>query len=142
MIAKAAWFTKRKYSGWGLTPNTWQGALYIILIAGAIACIQSLPLTETIKMISTGAWTIFVFIDILCAMASIKLDEREQKIEAVAERNAAWTMVASSVFSLLYITTIGKELKGTGLVPAFILPIIAGTIAKGVSHFILDKRGI
>lgn len=142
MIAKAIWFNRRKYTGWGLMPKTWQGILYIMIIAGAIAVVQSLTLPETLKMVLTGVWAVFVLIDVLQAMASIKLDEREQKIEAISERNAAWTMVASTALVILYITTIGKELKGIDLMPVLIFPIAAGVIVKGLSNFILDRRGV
>lgn len=93
-------------------------------------------------MALTGAWVIFVLVDILWVMASIKLDEREQKIEAIAERNASWTMVTSTVLAILYISTIGKELKGIELIPVFVFPMITGVFAKGLSNFILEKRGV
>jgi hypothetical protein len=142
MIAKATWFNRRKYSGWGLTPKTWQGVLYIILIAGVIAFIQSLSINETLKLVLTAGWAVFVLADFLQVMASIKLDEREQKVEAVAERNASWTMVAATVLSILYVSTLGKELKGVELMPILIFPIVAGVVVKGISNFILDRRGI
>lgn len=142
MIAKAAWFNRRKYMGWGLTPRTWQGVLYIIIIAAAIAFIQSINFDETLKIILTGVWVVFVLIDILQVMASIKLDEREQKIEAIAERNASWTMVAATALVILYIATLGKELKGIDLLPILVFPIAAGVIAKGLSNFILNRRGV
>ncbi len=142
MIAKANWFNRRKYTGWGLMPKTWQGVLYVIAIAGVIAFIQSIRLDSNVKIILTGVWAIFVLIDVLQVMAAIKLDEREQRIEAIAERNAAWTMVASMALVIVYISTVGKEIKGIDLMPALIFPIAAGVIVKGVSNFILDKRGL
>ncbi|MCL5113561.1 MAG: hypothetical protein M1372_00125 [Patescibacteria group bacterium] len=142
MIAKPNWFNRRKYTGWGLMPKAWQGVVYVVIIVAVIVFIQNLALDETLKMILTGIWAIFVLIDVLQVMASIKLDEREQKIEAIAERNASWTMVASTALVILYITTIGKELKGAELIPALIFPIAAGVIVKGLSNFILDKQGV
>lgn len=142
MIAKVAWFNRRKYTGWGLTPRTWQGILYILTIVIVIFFISSLSINETIKMALTGAWVIFVLVDILWVMASIKLDEREQKIEAIAERNASWAMVGSTILSIVYITTIGKNLKGIDIVPVLIFPLIIGVIVKGVSNFVLDRQGL
>lgn len=142
MFAKAAWFNRRKYTGWGLTPRTWQGVLYILTIVIVIFFISSLSINETIKMALTGAWVIFVLVDILWVMASIKLDEREQKIEAIAERNASWAMVGSTILSIVYITTIGKNLKGIDIVPVLIFPLIIGVIVKGVSNFVLDRQGL
>jgi hypothetical protein len=142
MIAQTAWFNKRKYSGWGLTPKTWQGFVYILIIAGAAVLTQSLSIDPSLKIILMGVWIVFVLIDMLQVMASIKLDEREQKIEAIAERNASWTMVASMALEVLYVSTLGKDLKGIDLMPVLIFPMVAGVIVKGVSNFILDRQGV
>lgn len=142
MIGKAKWFNRRKYTGWGLMPKTWQGVLYVIVIVVVIGFIQSLHFDETLKLILTSIWAVLVVADVLKIMASMKLDEREQKVEAIAERNASWTMVASLALSVLYVTTLGKELKGIDLMPALIFPIAAGVIVKALSNFILDRRGI
>lgn len=142
MIAQATWFTRRKYTGWGVSPNTWQGFLYIVAIAGIATGIQMLPVTESTKIISTGVLVAFICIDVLQVMAKLKLDELEQKMEAIAERNAAWAMVASTVLTVLYVSTVGKEMKGIDLVPVIILPIITGVIVKGITNYILEKRGI
>jgi len=142
MIAKASWFNRRKYTGWGLMPKTWQGVLYILAVAALAVFIQSLSLDETLKMVLLGVFLVFVLIDFLQVMAAIRLDEREQKIEAIAERNASWTMVASTGLAILYLTTVGKELKGIELMPVLIFPILAGVIVKGLSNFILERRGV
>jgi hypothetical protein len=142
MIANTAWFNRRKYTGWGLTPKTWQGVVYILIIAGTTIFIQSISLDETLKMVLTAVWVVFVLIDLLQVMALIKLDEREKKIEAIAERNASWTMVTSIALILLYVSTIGKELQGQELIPLLILPMIAGVVVKGISNILLEKKGI
>jgi len=142
MIAKSKWFTRRKYTGWGVSPNSWQGLLYIVAIAGIATGIQVLPVTETTKIVSTGVLVAFICIDVLQVMAKLKLDELEQKMEAIAERNAAWAMVASTVLTVLYVSTVGKEMKGIDLVPVIIFPIITGVIVKGITNYILEKRGI
>lgn len=113
-----------------------------MIIAGAIAFIQSLSIDEMLKMVLSGIWAVIVLIDVLQVMASFKLDEREQKIEAIAERNASWTMIASMVLVILYIATLGKDLKGMDLLPVLIIPVAAGVIAKGLSNYILDRRGV
>src|SRR5512138_2072551 len=142
MIAKVAWFEKRKYTGWGLSPKSWQGYVYIMLIAAVVGFIQAFPFSDIVKMILSVGWVVFVLIDILQVMTSFKLDEREQKMEAIAERNASWTMVAATVLAIFYTMSFGKELKGQEFMPVLIFPIIAGVIAKGISNFVLDKRGI
>jgi hypothetical protein len=142
MIAQTSWFNRRKYTGWGLTPKTWQGFLYVGIIVIVEILIQSLPLGDGLKMGLTIVWVALISIDVLHVMASIKMDEREQKIEAITERNASWAMVSALVIVLLYVTTIGSNLKGTELMPVLIFPLIAGVTVKGLSNYILDKRGI
>lgn len=142
MIAKSEWFTRRKYTGWGLSPKSWQGYAYVIAIAALAASIQALPIVENTKIIFTIGLVVFILIDVLQVMASLHLDEREQKIEAISERNASWTMVASTVLVILYTGTIGRELKGIELMPILILPVITGVIAKGLSNYILENRGV
>lgn len=142
MIAKSTWFNRRKYTGWGLTPKNLQGVIYVIGIAGVFILIQRLVIGEAARMVLSAVWMVFVLIDVLQVMASIRLDEREQKIEAIAERNAAWTMVAITVLIIIYVASLGKELRGVELVPVLVFPIIAGTIAKGLSHFILDRKDL
>lgn len=142
MIAKVQWFARRKYSGWGLTPKSWQGIAYIMAIAAIFAAIQNSPLQETIKIALSGIWLVFILVDTLQVMTKIKMDELEQRIEAISERNASWTMVATIIMSLLYISTLGKDLKGLDLAPVLVLPVLTGAIAKGVTGFILDRRGV
>jgi hypothetical protein len=142
MIAQTNWFNRRKYTGWGLTPKTWQGFLYVGIIAGVAVLFQSLPIEENMKMELTVGWVVLILIDVLQVMASFKLDEREQKIEAIAERNASWTMVTALALVVLYVATIGSNVTGTELMPILISPLIAGVVVKGLSNFILDRRGI
>lgn len=140
MIANANWFNRRKYTGWGVTPKTWQGFLYTAVVVGMYVVISNFLTEATIKMFFVGFWTLLIVIDMLQLMASIQTDEREQKIEAIAGRNASWALVAALGLSALFVTTIGKELKGENLLPAFIFPIIIGAVAKGLSNFILERR--
>jgi hypothetical protein len=142
MIAQTSWFNRRKYTGWGLSPKTWQGFLYVGIIVVVAIIIQRLPLGDSLKMGLTMIWIGLISIDVLQVMVSIRLDEREQKIEAIAERNASWAMVTALVFVLLYVTNIGSNLKGAELIPMLIFPLIAGVTVKGLSSYILDRRGI
>ena len=142
MIGNPKWFVRRRYTGWGLMPKTWQGVVYIMAIAAVVAFIQVLALSENIKIALMVSWVILVLLDVLHIMASIKLDEREQKVDAIAERNAAWAMITAIAISILYVTTLGKELKGVELMPALIFPAVIGVVTKALSNIILDRRGI
>jgi hypothetical protein len=142
MIAKPEWFNRRKYSGWGLTPKTWQGFLYTLIIIGVYVFISRVFIDDILKMVFVGIWTLFVLIDVLRLMSSIHLDEREQKIEAISERNASWTMVASIALSILFVMTMGKDLKGIDLMPVLVFPVVFGMVIKGLSNYILDRGDV
>lgn len=142
MIAKAKWFNRRKYTGWGLEPKTWQGFLYVGVLVTVLVLIQSLPLEAGWKIGLSVGGVVFILVDVLQALASIKLDEREQKMETMAERNASWTMVTALAFSIIYLTTLGNNMVGSELIPLVVLPIILGMIAKGVTYYVLEKRGV
>jgi hypothetical protein len=94
MIGKPEWFERRKYGGWGVRPKTWQGYLYLVIIFIPFIIFQALPYwdAETRTVVTIG-WLVFLLLDVTHIMMSLKRDERELKIEALSERNAAWVMV-------------------------------------------------
>lgn len=102
MIARPEWFTRRKYGGWGLTPKTWQGWVYIAIVI-AIPLILTLLASDTkMLIIFIGVWMILLAVDTIPVMIGIKKDEREAQVEAIAERNTAWFMSIVLVFSVVY----------------------------------------
>ena len=103
MIGKPEWFSRRKYGGWGLYPVSKEGWMYIALIMSPLFMFNFLPfLNDGVRFVLNVSWIVFIIIDILDIMFHLKKDEREIKHEAIAERNAAWTMVAILVIGLLY----------------------------------------
>lgn len=143
MFAKKSWFKTRKYGGWGLSPKTWQGWVYIALIIIPLIIFQSLPFwnNETRLYVTVG-WIIFLMLDILPIMVSLRRDEREYKNEAVSERNAAWFMVMILVIGLLY-EIISSALRDEIEFNIFIaIALFGGALVKTISNIYLDKRGI
>lgn len=139
MIAKHEWFNRRKYSGWGLSPKTWQGWVYILGFLAIVAGLQRLPIEEMAKVRFTLLMVVLLLIDVFMAMAKVKLDERESGIEALAERNASWTMV-----STIALTIIGSILLGQGITREYLtlmlaLPLITGVVAKAITHYLLNR---
>lgn len=142
MIAQASWFNRRKYTGWGLTPKTWEGWVYMGVLIAVLLLIQSLPLEVNWKIGATIGVVLLVLVDVLQAMAAIKLDEREQKIETLAERNASWTMVTASAMGIIYIATLGQEMVGRELIPIILSPVMLGMVMKGLTYLVLEKKGV
>jgi hypothetical protein len=141
MIAKKNWFQRRKYGGWGITPKTWQGWVYILIIIGILIVFQSMPFwSNQIRIYGTIIWISFLLIDVSHIMITLNKDERESKIEAIAERNAAWFMIMILVFAVLfdvYQSAIANKLIVNWFV---VVALIGGTIVKTVSNLYLERK--
>jgi len=142
MIAKPEWFNQRKYSGWGVTPRSWQGWAYSLAIIVVLVIFQAIPdLDAQVRTAGTVLWVVFVALDLLPIMVTMKKDEREYKNEAIAERNAAWFMVLVLVIGIVYeivISSLSHELSINGFM---VLALFGGAIVKGVSNYRMDRKG-
>lgn len=131
MIGNPKWFNVRKYTGWGLTPNCWQGWLYIAAFIAPISIISSIPLDQNIKNIFTIAIAALLIIDVVHIMSQIKKDERERLHEAIADRNALWFMI--------FVLLIGAFVKQI-IDPIFLIAIIGATIIRAATQFYLRDK--
>ena len=131
MIGNPKWFNIRKYTGWGLTPNCWQGWLYVIIFIIPIAIVDSINLDSNFKSVFIGAWTILLLIDVFHMMTQIKKDERERIHEAIADRNALWFMIL-----VLIIYAFIKQ----SLDPVFLVALIGAAVVKTVTQIYLRDK--
>lgn len=141
LLAKKDWFERRKYAWWWLHPKKRQWWVYVFLMVAVLIVLQSLPFWDQIQRIYITVWWILLLaVDALPIMFTVERDEREHKIEAIAERNAAWSM--SFVITIWIVYEIIKGwLSWEIQVDLFlILAILAWVLAKSISNFILDKR--
>ncbi len=133
MIGNPKWFQRRKYGGWGLTPASWQGWVYIAVMAVFLFGVQ-LIIPDQFK-----TWTMIVVavvfsLDLLDIMVHLKNDERETTHEALAERNASWAMVAILAFGIAFQTA------RNSVDPFLIIVLIAGVIAKAATNWYLRDK--
>lgn len=143
MIANPNWFQRRKYGGWGVSPKTWQGWVYLGIVIGLFVIFQSLPYwdVKTRSYVTIG-WLAFLFIDIGQVMMNLKRDEREYKIEAIAERNAAWMMMFVLIIGILY-EAIRSALNESFEINIFlIVALLSGALVKTISNIILERRNL
>ena len=141
MIARKEWFKRRKYGGWGVSPKSWQGWVYIAFILTPFMVFQALPLwtTET-RMIVAVTWMIFLFVDLIPVMITLKRDEREGKIEAISERNAAWFMSLTLTIGIFY-EVLASSINQTFAVNIFLLiALLGGAIVKSISNYKLERK--
>lgn len=143
MIGNPLWFQRRKYGGWGITPRTWQGWVYIVMILFPFAVFQAMPIWDNdTRLVVTGLWLLFMAIDITHIMVKLKKDEREKKIESLAERNAAWAMVAVVTIAVGYEAARSAVLGRFEVDPFLIAALFAGLIAKSLTNFYYERKGI
>jgi hypothetical protein len=142
MIAKPEWFKQRKYSGWGVTPRSWQGWAYTLAIFVPLVIFLAIPDLDTqVRTAGTVLWVAFVVLDILPIMVTMKKDEREYKNEAIAERNAAWFMVLVLVIGIVYDLVISGLNHEVSINWFMILALFGGAVVKAVSNYRMDKKG-
>lgn len=142
MIARKEWFGRRKYTGWGVTPRTWQGWFYIVVAVSLLMWAQSaFPGDEKIKSIIALVWLVLLMIDIIPLMFKIKKDEREVQVEAISERNAAWTMVLVLSIWVIYDAVHATLNQSIAEINWFVLgALLGGALVKSITNYILEKE--
>lgn len=103
MIGKPEWFTYRIF-GWGLSPKTKEGWLYILAgfaIAGIIAI---LPISAGLKSKLIMGLVMLIILDVLHIMLKLDKfhDEREKLHQLIIERNSSFAAVGAIGAIILY----------------------------------------
>jgi hypothetical protein len=146
MIGKPAWFQRRKYGGWGLSPKTWQGWMYIFVFLTPLIIVNSLSLfTSEIRSAFSIVWVGLLILDVVHIMANLNNDEREYKIEAISERNSAWAMVFVLGVGIIYQSFKGSFILSDefgGVDPFLLITLAIGVLAKAVSNIYYSKKSL
>ncbi len=138
MIAKAGWFVRRKYGGWGFWPKTWQAWVYLVVLLLPWAGIQYLK--DEALLAGLIAWAVFLFAGFWDINASIHTDERERIHEAIAERNALWAIVLVLAVGVAY-QAAASAMKGQMILdPVILAALIVGVLVKAASNIYLDRK--
>jgi hypothetical protein len=131
MIGNPKWFNLRKYSGWGLTPNCWQGWAYVIAFIIPIAIISNLNIDQNLKNTINFIITGILLADVLHTMTKIEKDERERLHEAIADRNALWFLL----FGLIVWAFITQKFDSY-----FIGILLGATAVKAITQIYLRDK--
>lgn len=140
MIGNPRWFEIRKYGGWGITPKTWQGWLYVLAMVAPILFILVAPWSTSIRFTAGIIWILIICIDAIDIMIHIKKDEREQFHEALAERNASWVMTFALVCGLLYQVYRSIISGFFSIDPLLIIVLIGGALTKLLTFLYLKDK--
>ncbi len=145
MIGKPEWFSTRKF-GWGLGIKSWQGIAYIMVIAFLYSAVLASHLDNGMKTGALAVLSAIVIADMLHIMFTVysHLDEREEKHELVAERNAAFTAIAVIVVYMIYQLFSVSLASGQPDFQVIALPailLVAMSIVKGATLLLLEREG-
>jgi hypothetical protein len=140
MFAKPGWFGRRKYTGWGLTPKTWQGWVYTLVLVLPFIVLAQISIGESLKTGLMIAWGLFLIFELGDIMVRMKKDEREEIHEAVSERNALWVIIMVLTAGIGYQAATSIIESAWGVDPVILIALVAGLIAKAVSNYYLDKK--
>ena len=144
MIANPKWFQRRKYTGWGITPKTWQGWVYLLGMSLLLMMLQVVTkkfgLSLSLQLSIVGVPLIIFMVDILNIIINLDKDERETQHEAIAERNVAWTMIIILSVAITYQTFLSIKSNMFLIDPFIIAALVCGVIVKAVTNwYLLDK---
>jgi len=141
MIGKPQWFSRRKYTGWGFTPKTWQGWLYIFVMILPIVILTNLKISSTATFIFTIIWALIFVLDFIHIAFNLPKDEREKMHEAIAERNALWAILTILVIGVAYQAASGVvSTNKPEIDPVILIALVGGVIAKMISNLYLDRK--
>ncbi|MCL4406379.1 MAG: hypothetical protein M1586_02440 [Patescibacteria group bacterium] len=140
MIAKQGWFKRRKYTGWGVTPASWQGWVYVGLLILPIILLPLFKASAEFQMIFSGAWFLVLILGFIDMTASIKKDEREIIHEAIADRNSLWAMLAILAAGVAYQAAVGSVRGTAGIDPIILIALAAAVFAKAATNIYLDRK--
>lgn len=140
MIGKPEWFRRRKYSGWGFTPVTWQGWVYTLCAIAPIMLILSTPTVNQLQIGLAIVWALIACADFIHITINLPRDERDRIHEAFAERNALWVIITVLAVGVAYQAASGAVQGIVNVDPVIIAALVLGLVTKMVSNIYLDKR--
>lgn len=140
MIGKPQWFGRRKYTGWGFTPRTWQGWAYIGLIVVAFVAVQAAPVPPGAKLFLLVGLGLVFAVDTIDIMLHLASDERERVHEAIAERNALWAMIVVLIIGIAYQAAQTAAMGVSYVDPWILVALVVAVVAKAVTNVYLDRR--
>jgi hypothetical protein len=140
MIRKNEWFRRRKYTGWGFTPVTWEGWVYVVVAILPLVLLTSFTPIDQTRMLLIVIWSLIVCFDFVDIMLHLPKDERDRIHEALAERNALWVIIGVLIVGIGYQVASGIVKGILEVDPVIIIAIVAGLLAKMISNIYFDKK--
>jgi len=105
MIGKPHWFKYRTF-GWGLTPKTWEGWVYIAVAAFLLAGTFAMGITNPTMIWLFAIILVILIVDVLVIMTQLPKvsDEKENYHQLVIERNCSFAAIVTLLVIAIYQT--------------------------------------
>lgn len=143
MIGKPEWFTYRIF-GWGLRPKTWQGWIYVAVLAFLVGALTAITINDQIKLAAYIIILGLFIADMLHIMSQLSSvhDERENYHQLIIERNCSFAAIAALLGVALFQTYQNRDLLNTAILPFdySLLVIIAVMVVVKVFSHVYVKR--
>lgn len=106
------------------------------VFVAAIFATQFIPADQSVRMGALAIVAVLLVLDTIDIMIHLKKDERETLTEAIAERNAMWTMVFVLAAGLAY-QSARSVIDGNVLWvdPVIIIALVAALIVKAITNY-------
>ncbi|MBI3888946.1 hypothetical protein HY311_04140 [Candidatus Nomurabacteria bacterium] len=140
MIGKPQWFKRRKYTGWGFTPVTWEGWVYIFIAILPLVLIRVFSPMNQMGIILVVVWALVVGFDFADIILHLPKDERDMIHEAIAERNALWMIITVLAIGIGYQVSSSVVVGVSKVDPVIVVAIFAGLLVKIISNVYLDRK--
>jgi UDP-N-acetylmuramyl pentapeptide phosphotransferase/UDP-N-acetylglucosamine-1-phosphate transferase len=140
MIAKQGWFKRRKYTGWGFSPASWQGWVYLGVLFLPFILMPLFNASAEFQFIFSGVWIFVLILGFIDMAGSVKKDEREIIHEAIADRNSLWVMLAVLAGGIAYQAASGVVRQSMEVDPVILIALVAGVVAKAATNVYLDRK--
>lgn len=118
MIGKPEWFKYRVF-GWGVAPKTWQGYVYVAVIALLFGLTYSIGINDAIRPWIVGAIFTITILDVMHIMINLPKvsDERENYHQLIVERNCSFAAIAALIGVMLFQTYQNRAALNTMAIP-------------------------
>lgn len=96
MIGQPEWFKYRTF-GWGLSPKTWQGWVYLGVFALLLGFVTAVTFNSAIKLWVYAILLGVLMLDVIHIMTKMDkvMDERENYHQLIIERNCSFAAIVA-----------------------------------------------
>lgn len=118
MIGKPEWFKYRLF-GWGISPKTWQGYVYVAAVAAILGFSFAIGLNNAVMPWIVGVVFAIVMLDVMHIMMQLPKvsDERDNYHQLLIERNCSFAAIVALLGVAIFQTYQNRSSLGANALP-------------------------